>query len=132
MRTIAILFLAGVALAQSPTGEIAGVVKDPTGALVPGARITIVNQNTGERKSTVTDASGEFALPLLPVGSYALSAAMSGFRTSERRDLALSALQHLRVDFSLEVGEAAQTVEVVGQTPQVDTRSAVHGMLLDD
>ena len=131
MRRSTVLILACTALAQSPTGEIAGVVKDPSGAVVPNAKITIVNQNTGERKSSATNVSGEFVAPLLPVGVYTVSAGMPGFRTAERRDLTLSALQNLRVDFSLEVGEATQTVEVVAQTPQVDTRSAVHGMLVD-
>jgi hypothetical protein len=132
MRRIVVVILAGFAFGQSPTGEIAGVVRDPSGAVVPNASITIVNQNTGERKSAVTNESGEYVAPLLPVGVYTVSAGMSGFRTAERRDLVVSALQNLRVDFSLEVGETTQTVEVVAETPQVDTRSAIHGMLVDD
>jgi hypothetical protein len=120
------------ALAQSPTGEIAGLVKDPTGAVVPSAQIVILNQNTGERKTAVSNETGAYAVPLVAVGVYTVSAGMAGFRTSERRDLALSALQNLRVDFALEVGEATQTVEVTAETPQVDTRSAIHGMLIDD
>jgi hypothetical protein len=100
--------------------------------VVPRAEILLLNQNTGERRTTATDHSGEYVVPLLPVGVYTVSAAMPGFRTAERRDLALSALQNLRVDFALEVGEAAQTVEVRGEAPQVDTRSALHGMLVDD
>jgi hypothetical protein len=121
-----------MALAQSPTGEIAGLVKDGSGAVVPGGEITIVNQNTGERKSTVTNDAGEYVVPLLPAGVYTVSAGMKGFRTAERRDLTVSALQNLRVDFSLEIGEATQTVEVRAEAPQVDTRSAMHGMLVDD
>jgi hypothetical protein len=132
MRRIAIFLVVGVAWAQSPTGEMAGVVKDPTGAVVPKAEIALVNQNTGERKSAFTNESGEYVAPLLPVGLYTVSAAMAGFRTAEHRDLRLSALQNLRVDFVLEVGEATQTVEVRAETTQVDTRSAVHGMLVDD
>ncbi|MEX2262666.1 MAG: carboxypeptidase regulatory-like domain-containing protein [Bryobacteraceae bacterium] len=126
------LLAASLALSQSPTGDIAGVVRDATGAVVPNAEIQVVNQNTGERKAAVTNSSGEFVVPLLPVGVYTVSTSMAGFRTAERHEVALSALQNLRVDFSLEVGEATQTVTVTAETPQVDTRSAIHGMLVDD
>lgn len=132
MRGILAALVACLAVAQSPTGEIAGLVRDSSGAVVPAASLTILNQNTGERKSAVTNGSGEYVVPLLPVGVYTIAAAMPGFRTAERRDVPLSALQNLRVDFSLEIGEATQTVEVTAETPQVDTRSAVHGMLVDD
>lgn len=134
MRTILALALAlsSVGLAQSPTGEIAGVIRDPSGAIIPNARISVLNQNTGEQKSVLSTETGSYTVPLLPVGVYSLSVTVSGFRTAERRDLALSALQNLRVDFTLEVGEAAQTVEVTAETPQVDTRSALYGMLVDD
>jgi hypothetical protein len=123
---------AGVLGAQTPTGEVAGVIKDPSGALVPNAEVTAAEQNTGARKSVRTNGAGEYVIPLLPVGTYTVSAGMAGFRTAERRDLSLSALQNLRADFTLDVGEAAQTVEVRAETPQVDTRSAVHGLLVDD
>ena len=132
MRRLGLFLLAGAALAQSPTGEIAGVIKDPTGAVVPNAQLVVRNQNTGERKTAVTNDTGAYVAPLLPVGLYTVSASMPGFRTAERRDLPLSALQNLRVDFGLEVGEATQTVEVLAETPQVDTRSAIYGMLVDD
>ncbi len=132
MRRLGLFLLAGAALAQSPTGEIAGVIKDPTGAVVPNAQLVVRNQNTGERKTAVTNDTGAYVAPLLPVGLYTVSASMPGFRTAERRDLPLSALQNLRVDFALEVGEATQTVEVLAETPQVDTRSAIYGMLIDD
>jgi hypothetical protein len=126
-------FLAAVAaFAQSPTGEIAGVVRDSSGAVVPNAVITITSQNTAERKSATTNEAGEFVVPLLPVGIYTLRAEVPGFRTAERRDISLSALQNLRVDFALEVGDASQTVDVTAEAPQVDTRSAMHGMLVDD
>lgn len=132
MRAFLIFLSASIGLAQSPTGEMAGVVSDATGARVPKAEIAITNQNTGERKSAVTSDTGEYVVPLLAVGTYTVTAAAAGFRTVERRDLSISALQNLRVDFSLDLGETSQTVEVRSEAPQVDTRSAVHGMLVDD
>ena len=132
MRILYLLPIASLLCGQSPTGELAGVVRDPSGAAVPTTSITITNQNTGERKTAASNVTGEYVVPLLPVGTYTASASAPGFRTSERRDLSLSALQNLRIDFHLEVGEATQTVEVRAEAPQVDTRSAVHGMLIDD
>ncbi len=132
MRLMELFLIACTVFAQSPTGEIAGVVKDPSGAVVPNAEITILNQNTGEKKSALTNGSGEYVAAQAPVGLYTVSVRMAGFRTAERREVALSTLQNLRLDFTLEVGESTQTVDVVAQTPQVDTRSALHGMLVDD
>jgi len=132
MRYLPALLSSAILLAQSPTGEIAGLVSDATGARVPKAQIVILNQNTGERKTAAANESGEYVAPLLAVGIYTATASAPGFRTVERRGLTVSALQHLRVDFALEVGETSQTVEVRDQAPQVDTRSAVHGMLVDD
>ncbi|MFN7937698.1 MAG: carboxypeptidase regulatory-like domain-containing protein [Bryobacteraceae bacterium] len=131
MRFLIPLF-AAVCLAQSPTGEIAGIVTDSTGSRVPKAEVILTNQNTGERKTAVTNDAGEYVVPLLAVGAYRASATASGFRTVERRGLTVSALANVRVDFALELGETTQTVEVRGEAPQVDTRSAVHGMLVDD
>jgi outer membrane receptor protein involved in Fe transport len=139
LRTIRCLLLAACGLlcavaaqAQSPTGEISGVVKDNTGAVVPGAQLSLVNQNTGEARSVESNEAGEYRLPLLPVGVYQLTAQRDGFKASLRRDLELNALQSLRVDFALEVGAVGETVTVTAQAPLVDTRSTIQGMLIDD
>lgn len=119
-------------LAQSTTGEIAGTVTDPTGAAVPGVRITFTNENTGEAKVVESGATGDYLATQLQVGTYQASVQSDGFRTVERPGIALSALQSLRVDFVLELGQVTETVTITSQAPQVDTRSTQIGMTVDD
>lgn len=118
--------------AQSTTGEIAGTVTDPTGAAVPGVGITFTNENTGEVKVVESGATGDYLATQLQVGTYQASVQSEGFRTVERPGIALSALQSLRVDFVLELGQVTETVTITSQAPQVDTRSTQIGMTVDD
>ncbi|MBI4459097.1 MAG: carboxypeptidase regulatory-like domain-containing protein, partial [Acidobacteria bacterium] len=87
---LSILFLCipMMLLAQipSPTGRVAGVLKDPSGAVVPGGRIEIKNLDSRLTKATVTDQRGQYAFDSLPVGSYQVSVDASGFETSVRSD----------------------------------------------
>ena len=126
------LLTAVCAFAQSTTGEIAGTVTDPTGAAVPGVRITFTNENTGEVKVVESGATGDYLATQLQVGTYQASVQSDGFRTVERPGIALSALQSLRVDFVLELGQVTETVTITSQAPQVDTRSTQIGMTVDD
>src|SRR5437762_6512140 len=99
LRFLALL-LATTALAQTPTGEISGIVHDATGALVPDAEIVAVNQNTNETKSTRSGGQGQYTLAQMPVGVYRITARKAGFRTIEETNIELSALQSLRADFN--------------------------------
>lgn len=126
------LLTAVYVFAQSTTGEIAGTVTDPTGAAVPGVRITFTNENTGEVKVVESGATGDYLATQLQVGTYQASVQSDGFRTVERPGIALSALQSLRVDFVLELGQVTETVTITSQAPQVDTRSTQIGMTVDD
>ena len=134
MRNLATLFMLATAVVfgQSTTGEIAGSVTDPSGAAVPGVQITFLNENTGEVKIVETGATGDYLATQLQVGSYMASVQSEGFRTVERPGIALSALQSLRVDFILELGQVTETVTITSQAPQVDTRSTQIGMTVDD
>ncbi|MBI3208687.1 MAG: TonB-dependent receptor [Candidatus Solibacter usitatus] len=118
--------------AQSPTGEISGVVRDATAALIPDAEIAAVNQNTNETKITRSNGQGQYTLAQMPVGIYRVTIRKAGFRTLEETGVELSALQSLRADFRLAVGELAESVTVTSESPQVDTRSSMYGMLVDD
>ena len=120
------------AYGQSTAGEIAGLVSDPTGAAVPGVQITFTNENTGETKVVESSAAGEYLATQLQVGTYRAEVRSDGFRTVDRPGIALSALQSLRVDFVLELGQVTETVTITSQAPQVDTRSTQIGMTVDD
>lgn len=129
---LALLAASASMFAQSTTGEIAGVVADPTGAAVPGVQISFTNENTGEVKVVESGATGEYLATQLQVGTYRATVQSDGFRTIERPNLGLSALQSLRVDFVLELGQVTETVTITSQAPQVDTRSTQIGMTVDD
>ena len=133
LRIVALFLLsASLVFGQTTTGEIFGTVTDPSGAAVPGAQITIINENTGQTKTVESGATGDYVAPLLPVGVYLATVQLEGFRTTERPGLSLSAVQSLRVDFTLEIGALTETVTVTSEAPQVDTRSSTVGMLVDD
>lgn len=117
---------------QTPTGEITGLVTDTTGAAIPGVSVEILNLNTGLLRSTNTGAVGFYTVALLPTGTYRVSVKSQGFRSVERSNLELAAMQSLRVDVQLEIGEVTETVTVTDEAPQVDTRTVNQGMLVDD
>ena len=119
-------------MSQIPTGEIAGIVNDPSQAAIAGASVTVKNEATGEIKTTVTGVRGEYLVSQLPPGMYRVVANKDGFRTVERDHLELTALQSLRVDFALPVGQISEHVTVTGEVTQVDTRTSSVGMLVDD
>ena len=88
------LFPAGTAvLAQAPAGRIVGVVKDPSGAVVPGGQVLIKSLDSGVATSAVADREGRFAFERVPVGRYQASAAFTGFATSVRNDVTVTAGQ---------------------------------------
>jgi hypothetical protein len=80
----AALMLVGTLSAQDPRGTVSGRVTDSTGAVVPGAEVRIVNDNTGVSASAKTNDSGNFVLPYLPAGPYALNCQLQGFKKWER------------------------------------------------
>jgi hypothetical protein len=125
-------FLLSPLAAQSTSGEISGLVRDPSGAPVAGARVRVTEQRTGRVHNTATSDTGDYRAPLLPVGVYQVTVSLEGFRTVEKKDLELTALQNLRADFTLEVGSVTERIEVTADVPLVDTRSAEQGTLVDE
>src|SRR5262245_51981708 len=87
------------------TGTILGVVKDGSGAVVAGAKITAENQGTGISRTMVANSEGAFIFPRLPVGSYAVKAERDGFKTFESRRVLLQADQSVTLPVTLEVGD---------------------------
>ncbi|HEV8129756.1 MAG TPA: carboxypeptidase-like regulatory domain-containing protein, partial [Acidobacteriota bacterium] len=123
---VVILFFitSAVTLAQEVTGTIDGLVKDPSGAAIPGAEVTAVHIATGTARKTVSGEDGSYTLPALPIGTYQISAELPGFKKTVQTGLELHIADHLRVDITLQVGEIAQQVSVVAETVQVQTESS--------
>ncbi len=113
--------------AQTATGQINGTLTDSSGAVVPGAKVGLVNDQTGLTRETESNASGDFVFPLLPVGLYTVTIESPGFQTARRADITLSVNQTLRVDVEMTVGEVTETVDVVATSAAIDTESAAVG-----
>jgi carboxypeptidase family protein len=109
---------AAPARAQS-VGSISGTVMDDSKAGVPGAVVTARHEGTSATREVVTDAAGRYAMPLLPIGSYTVTATMSGFRTEERSKLLLEVQQSLTLDFVLQISSISTEVTVSSQVTDV-------------
>ncbi|MBI4464086.1 MAG: carboxypeptidase regulatory-like domain-containing protein, partial [Acidobacteria bacterium] len=136
MNRTAIAILGGLVLfsqlawAQVTTGTISGVVSDATGAVVPGASVTVRNVETGVTRTLPTDAQGRYRAPNLSVGRYEVQVSLTGFQTAVRSGITLTVGQEAAVHFTLEVGQVAERVEVTGEAPLVEaTRSDVSGVI---
>lgn len=110
--------------AQVTTATLYGVVRDTTGAVLPGAGITAANQGTNLSRDVTTDERGEFALPALPAGPYTLKIELPGFKTYNNQGLELGVGQTVRQTFVLEVGQLSETITVSESTPLVATATA--------
>jgi hypothetical protein len=110
--------------AQGDRGNITGTVTDSTGAIVPGAKVTVTHTATNIQNTMTTTDAGLFNLVALQVGQYSVRVEKEGFKPNVRSGLSLAASATIRVDVSLEVGTAQQTVEVVADVEQLMTENA--------
>ena len=121
-----LLFCVSSAHGQVTTADVVGTVTDASGAVVPGATVTITNTGTNVSQSTTTSGSGDYIFNLLQVGSYSLKVEAKGFKRFTASNLTLSSGDRLRMDAQIEVGDVTQSVEVqgsVGPALQTDTSS---------
>ena len=123
------LFLGGrdAAIAQSATGQITGTLSDATGAVVPGAAVSIMNQETGLSREVTASDSGDYTFPLLPVGLYSVTTQAEGFQVVRRTDIRLNVNQTLRVNFEMVIGEVTETIEVQATAAAIDTETSSVG-----
>jgi len=137
MRTI---FLCAIALEIAlslplfgqTSGEITGVVTDPSGAVVVNATVTVTNPQTNFTRATATNAAGNYTFPALLPGVYNVKAETQGFQTEIRTGVELEVQQTARIDFQLRVGAVAEAVEVQGGAPLLATENATVGTVIDN
>jgi hypothetical protein len=115
--------VSGIAFAQTETGRIGGIVTDPTGAVVPGAMVTVKSLGTAAIRTATTNATGAYIITNLPPGDYEMTVGAKGFATSKRQ-VTITVGGITGQDVSLAVGATTTTVEVTGETAtQVNTET---------
>ena len=129
---LALIFaIAAAAAFAAITGVISGTVTDSSGAVIPGVKVTALNQATGVAQATVTDGRGFYSFPTLDVGVYTVSATANGFKAFKLTNIKVDANSSIRTDIALQVGTATQ-IEVVTANPvQVETQSTQVGEVIE-
>ena len=120
-----------LALWAQSTAEVSGTVKDQSGAALPGVEVTATQTATGLTRTTITNETGSYALPNLPVGPYKLEAAESGFRTFVQTGIVLQVGSAPVINPVLAVGQVTEQVEVQADAALVETRTAGVGQVID-
>ncbi|HEU0142079.1 MAG TPA: TonB-dependent receptor [Bryobacteraceae bacterium] len=118
--------------AQTGNASISGQINDPSGAVIPGAQVSIRNVATNVTHSTLSSADGRFSVTSLIPGEYTLTASFQGFRTAERGGLVLRVGDRLALDIALEVGSAADRVTVTAEVPLIRTEDAQAGLVIEN
>jgi hypothetical protein len=118
------LLLGALAYGQQDRGIITGVVRDSTGAMIGGARVTATRTETNTKFSTVSTETGDYTLPSLPIGNYTVLVEKDGFKPLLSRDVLVIASGTARVDATMEVGTVQQTMEVSAQANVVQMENA--------
>ncbi len=128
---IALVLLTTPSYSQGVTASIVGTITDATGAVLPGVTVTATNEGTGLRREVFTNESGNYTIPLLPVGTYTLETGLPGFRTEIRTGITLNVDARARIDFGLQVGQLTETIEVTSAAPLVQTEDSSVGFVVD-
>lgn len=127
---IAVFVLATAAISQGTTGQISGTVKDPNGAVVPGATVKVINIGTNYSRETTTDGEGEYAIQLLPPGRYSIKVTTQGF-AAPTIEADINITQTTTVDIPLSVaGQIDVGMEVIAESPMIQTESSQQGRVI--
>ncbi len=123
--------ISGVCLfAQMNTGTVQGIVKDTSGAVIPGAKVTVINLGTRISTTFETEVDGSYVVPYLIPGTYEVTVEKEGFKKNSQTGIVLQVDQKLRVDFTLEIGEITESVTVTSLAPLVKTESSEMGQVI--
>ena len=129
----AILFTVFAIAVQAQTqGDITGLVTDSSGAVIPGANVTVTNKATAAARKVTTNSEGLYAFPSLPPGLYELKIERDGYKVSHVDNIRLEVQQAARLDVTMEVGQVDETVTVEGNTAVLNTENATLGTVVEN
>ncbi len=127
---LALLLLPGASFGQSGQGAMSGNVQDPSGALVPGAKITAVERGSGSSYDTVSSSAGAYSFPNLRVGTYDVTTNSTGFAPSQVTGVVVQVGTTSSLNITLQTGNLTQTVEVSGDAPTVEAETSDIGSVV--
>ena len=130
VRLVLILWLGPIALWAQDTASIVGTVTDPSGALVPNAKVVVENPQKGFVRELTTNSVGAYSVAPVPVGGYTVTVQATGFKQSIRTGITLAVGQIQRIDVTLSVGSASQQVTVTGNVVTVQTESSAQSSVI--
>src|SRR5213596_847764 len=129
--TVALFGVPAGAAAQT-LGEITGVVRDSSGAVIPGATVAVTNPATNATRTAMSNEAGIYHFPALQPGTYTIKVEMAGFRTITQTGVELQVQQSARLDFSLQVGQVTETIEVSGTAALIASENATVGTVIEN
>jgi hypothetical protein len=126
----AVLFSIPLA-AQTFYGSIVGTVADPSHSVIPGAKVTLTNTATGERRTATSGADGSYRFVNLIPGTYELEVETAGFQRYTQNQIEINVEATVRADVAMQLGSVEQTVEVTGAAPLLQTETATVGQVVN-
>jgi Carboxypeptidase regulatory-like domain/TonB-dependent Receptor Plug Domain len=128
---ILLLLVISPAFAQFETADVLGTIRDASGAPVPQASITLLNQDTGALSKTTPDEGGNFTFPNVRVGKYTVTAEAPGFSKAVASNIQVDVGARQRVDLSMQIGQISESVQVTGAAAPLETDSSEHGQVIN-
>ena len=126
LLSASLLLSAAVALGQTFYGTVVGTVSDSSGSAMPQANVVLINAGRGDRRTSQTDADGNYQFVNLAPGQYRVEIEKTGFRRLVRENVLVEVQSTARIDAVMQVGDVSQVLEVTAQTPLLQ-QPAVHG-----
>jgi len=124
------LMVSSAVFGQVERGTVVGRVTDATGGVAVGAEVTVLNTGTNVAFQTTTDESGGYIAPTLVAGTYDVTVRLEGFRTETHRGILVEIGQRVRADFSLQVGQVTESVDVSAEGPLIQSESSTLGTVI--
>src|SRR5213592_644796 len=132
LRVLSAVLLSVLPVIAQTQASMSGVIHDPSGAVIPGVSVTVTNPATNFVRSAISNEAGVYNLPGLQPGRYNIKVELPGFRTITQNDVELQVQQSARLDFTLQVGDLSQTVEVAGTAALIATENATVGTVIEN
>jgi hypothetical protein len=126
-----IVLLPAVLIGQGYFGTVSGILTDSSGAMIQGAKVTLLDEQKGYHFTTKSDSEGHYLFASIPPGLYSVTAEMPGFEKTVRTHIRLNVTENPSANLTLKIASASQTVEVNAQTVTIDTQDAVTGQVVD-